>query len=79
MGRYIFISRVPRATFFDAVREAAMEAIRQIGEILEARLRHTQEYLSEVRAEMMEMKLMTTMMKKKMDDFQEHIGKFQWN
>ncbi|KAE8766893.1 hypothetical protein D1007_61819 [Hordeum vulgare] len=66
-------------TFFDAVREAAMEAIRQIGEILEARLRHTQEYLSEVRAEMMEMKLMTTMMKQKMDDFKEHLGKFEWN
>ncbi|KAE8792594.1 hypothetical protein D1007_32897 [Hordeum vulgare] len=59
--------------------QAAMEAIRQIGEILEARPRHTQEYLSEVRAEMMEMKLMDTMMKQKMDDFKEHIGKFQWN
>ncbi|KAE8788556.1 hypothetical protein D1007_37375 [Hordeum vulgare] len=59
--------------------QAAMEAIHQIGEILEARLRHTQEYLSEVHAEMMEMKLMTTMMKQKMDDFKEHIGKFQWN
>ncbi|KAE8789825.1 hypothetical protein D1007_35934 [Hordeum vulgare] len=58
---------------------AAMEAIRQIGEILEARLRHTQEYLSEVRAEMMEMKLMTSMMKRKMDDFKEHLGKFEWN
>ncbi|KAE8813311.1 hypothetical protein D1007_09583 [Hordeum vulgare] len=79
MGQYIFISRIPRATFFDAVREAAMEAIRQIGEILETRLRHTQEYLSEVRAEMMEMKLMTTMMKRKMDDFKEHLGKFEWN
>ncbi|KAE8778870.1 hypothetical protein D1007_48193 [Hordeum vulgare] len=79
MGQYFFISRVPRATFFDVVREVAMEAIRQIGEILEARLRHTQEYLSEVRAEMMEMKLMTTMMKQKMDDFKEHIGKFEWN
>ena len=45
MGQYFFISRVPQATFFDAVREAAMEAIRQIGEILEARLRYTQEYL----------------------------------
>ncbi|KAE8797519.1 hypothetical protein D1007_27285 [Hordeum vulgare] len=78
MGQYFFISRVPRATFFDVVREAAMEAIRQIGEILEARLRHTQEYLSEVHVEMMEMKLMTTMMKQKMDDFKEHIGKFQW-
>ncbi|KAE8791302.1 hypothetical protein D1007_34296 [Hordeum vulgare] len=78
-GQYFFISRVPRATFFDAVREAAMEAIRQIGEILEARLRHTQEYLSEVRAEMMEMKLMTTLMKQKMDHFKEHLGKFQWN
>ncbi|KAE8818226.1 hypothetical protein D1007_04104 [Hordeum vulgare] len=79
MGQYLFISRVPRATFFDAVREAAMEAIRQIGEILEARLRHTQEYVSEVRAEMMEMKLMATMMKQKMDDFKEHLRKFQWN
>ncbi|KAE8781911.1 hypothetical protein D1007_44648 [Hordeum vulgare] len=79
MGQHFFISRVPRATFFDAVREAAMEAIRQIGEILEARLRHTQEYLSEVRAEMMEMQLTTTMMKLKMDDFKEHIGMFQWN
>ncbi|KAE8792710.1 hypothetical protein D1007_32669 [Hordeum vulgare] len=79
MGQYFFISRVPRATFFDVVREAAMEAIRQIGEILEARLRHTQEYLSEVHAEMMEMKLMATMRKQKMDDFKEHIGKFQWN
>ncbi|KAE8801902.1 hypothetical protein D1007_22410 [Hordeum vulgare] len=59
--------------------QAAMEAIRQIGEIIEARLRHTQEYLSEVRAEMMEMKLMTTMMKQKMDDFKEHLGKFEWN
>ncbi|KAE8815313.1 hypothetical protein D1007_07278 [Hordeum vulgare] len=79
MGQYFFISRVPRATFFHVVREAAMEAIRQIGEKLEARLRHTQEYLSEVRAEMMEMKLMTTMMKQKMDDFKEHLGKFEWN
>ncbi|KAE8818931.1 hypothetical protein D1007_03324 [Hordeum vulgare] len=79
MGQYFFISRVPRATFFDAVREAAMEAIRQIGEILEARLRHTEEYLSEVHAEMMEMKLMATMMKEKMDDFKEHLGKFEWN
>ncbi|KAE8796223.1 hypothetical protein D1007_28734 [Hordeum vulgare] len=59
--------------------QAAMEAIGQIREILEARLRHTQEYLSEVRAEMMEMKLMATMMKQKMDDFKEHLGKFQWN
>ncbi|KAE8799389.1 hypothetical protein D1007_25155 [Hordeum vulgare] len=79
MGQYFFIARVPRATFFDAVREAAMEAIREIGEILEARLRHTQEYLSEVRAEIMEMKLMTTMMKQKMDDFKEDLGKFEWN
>ena len=46
MGQYFsHAARVPRATFFDSVREAAMEAIRQIGEILEARLRHTQEYL----------------------------------
>ena len=79
MGQYFFISRVPRATFFDVVHEAAMEAIRQIGEILEARLLHTQEYLSEVNAEMMEMKLMATRRKQKMDDFKEHIGKFQWN
>ncbi|KAE8799191.1 hypothetical protein D1007_25477 [Hordeum vulgare] len=61
------------------VREAAMEAIFQIGEILEARLSHTQEYLSEVHAEMMEMKLMATMTKKKMDDFKEHLGKFKWD
>ncbi|KAE8770868.1 hypothetical protein D1007_57314 [Hordeum vulgare] len=79
MGQYFFISRVPRAIFFDAIREAAMEAIRQIGEILEARLRHSQEYLSEVHAEMMEMKLMATMRKRKMADFKEHIGKFHWN
>ncbi|KAE8777113.1 hypothetical protein D1007_50077 [Hordeum vulgare] len=76
MGQYFFISRVPRATFFDDVHEAAMEAIRQIGEILEARLRHTQGYLSEVHVEMMELKLVATMMKQKMDDFKEHIGKF---
>ena len=38
-----------------------------------------QEYLSEVRAEMMEMKLMTTMMKQKMNDFKEHLRKFEWN
>ncbi|KAE8777380.1 hypothetical protein D1007_49855 [Hordeum vulgare] len=79
MGQYVFISRVPRAILFDAVCEDAMEAIRQIGEILEARLQHTQEYLSEVHAEMMEMKLMTTMMKRKMDEFKEHLGKFEWN
>ncbi|KAE8800903.1 hypothetical protein D1007_23614 [Hordeum vulgare] len=59
--------------------KSAMEAIRQIGEILEARLRHTQEYLSDVRADMMEMKLMTTMMERKKDDFKEHLGKFEWN
>ena len=79
MGQYLFISRVPRATFFDSVREAAMEAIRQIGEILEARLRHTQEYLREVHAEMMEMKLMATMMKQKVDDFKDHIAQFRWD
>ncbi|KAE8791752.1 hypothetical protein D1007_33730 [Hordeum vulgare] len=79
MGQYFFISRVPRATFFDAVHEATMEAIRQIGEILEARLCHTPGYLSEVHAEMMEMKLMATMMKQKMDDFKENLGKFQWD
>ncbi|KAE8786708.1 hypothetical protein D1007_39400 [Hordeum vulgare] len=72
-------SRKKKKTFFDVVREAAMEAIRQIREILEARLRHTQEYLGEVHAEMMEMKLMATMMKQKVDDFKEHLGKFQWN
>ncbi|KAE8769073.1 hypothetical protein D1007_59389 [Hordeum vulgare] len=66
-------------TLVRGIREAAMEAIRQIGEILEARLRHTQEYLSEVRAEMMEMKLMATMMKQKMDDFKDHLRKFEWN
>ncbi|KAE8792697.1 hypothetical protein D1007_32744 [Hordeum vulgare] len=55
------------------------QAIRHIGEILEARLRHTQEYLSEVHAKMMEMKLMAAMRKQKMDDFKEHLGKFQWN
>ena len=76
MGQYFFISRVPRATFFNSVREAAMEAIRQIGEILEARLRHTQEYLREVHAEMMEMKLMATMMKQNIDDFKDHIAQF---
>ena len=76
MGQYFFISRVPQATFFDSVHEAAMEAIRQIGEILEARLRHTQEYLREVHAAMMEMKLMATMMKQKVDDFKDHIAQF---
>ena len=76
MGQYFFISRVPRATFFDSVREAAMEAIRQIGEILEARLRHTQEYLREVHAEMMEMKLMATTMKQNIDDLKDHIAQF---
>ena len=76
MGQYFFISRVPRATFFDSVREAAMEAIRRIGEILEARLRHTQEYLREVHAEMMEMKVMATMMKQKVDDLKDHIAQF---
>ena len=79
MGQYFYISRVPRATFFDSVREAAMEAIRQIGDILEARLRHTQEYLREVHAEMMEMKLMATTKKQKIDDFKEHIAQFQWD
>ena len=79
MGQYFFISRVPRATFFDSVREAAMEAIRQIGEILEERLHHTQEYLREVHAEMMEMKLMATMMKQKVDDFKDHIAQFRWD
>ena len=76
MGQYFFISRVPQATFYDVVREAAMEAICQIGEILEARLRYTQEYLREVHAEMMEMKLMATMMKQKVDDLKDHIAQF---
>ena len=76
MGQYFFISRVPRATFFDSVREASMEAIRQIGEILEARLCHTQEYPREVHAEMMEMKLMATTMKQNIDDLKDHIAQF---
>ena len=79
MGQYFFISRVPRATFFDSVREAALEAIRQIGEVLEARLRHTEEYVREVHAEMMEMKLMATMMKQKIEDFKDHLEQFQWD
>ena len=79
MGEYFFISRVPRATFFDSVREAAMEAIRQIGEILEARLCHTQEYLREAHPEMMEMKLKATMMKQKIEDFKSHVAQFQWD
>ena len=77
MGQYFFISRVPQATFFDAVCEAAMEAIRQIREILEARLRYTQEYLREVHAEMMEMKLKDTTMKQKIEDFKAHVAQFQ--
>ncbi|KAE8795398.1 hypothetical protein D1007_29740 [Hordeum vulgare] len=40
---------------------------------------YVEEYLSEVRAEMMEMKLMATMVKQKMGDFNEHLGKFHWN
>ena len=79
MGQYFFISRVPQATFFAAVREAAMEAIRQIGEILEARLCYTQEYLREVHAEMMEKKLKATMMKQMIKDFKEHVAQFQWD
>ena len=79
MGQYFFISRVPQATFFDTVREAAMEAIRQIGEILEARLRYTQEYLSEVHAKMMEVKLKATTMKQKIEDFKAHVAQFQWD
>ena len=79
MGQYFFISRVPQATFFDAVCEAAMEAIRQIGEILEARLHYTQEYLREVHAEMMEMKLKATMLKQKIGDFKAHVAQFQWD
>ena len=64
---------------FDAVREAVMEAIRQIGEILEARLRYTQEYLREVHAEMMEVKLKATTMKQKIEDFKAHVAQFQWD
>ena len=79
MGQYYFISRVPQETFFDVVREAAMEGIRQIGEILEARLCYTQEYLREVHAEMMEMKLKATMMKQKIEDFKAHVAQFQWD
>ena len=79
MGQYVFISRVPQATFFDADHEAAMKAIRRIGEILEARIRYTQEYLREVHAEMMEMKLKATMMKQKIQDFKEHVAQFQWD
>ena len=79
MGQNFFISRVPQATFFDAVREAAMEAICQIGEILEAILRYTQEYLREVHAEMMEMKLKATTMKQKIEDFKAHVAQFQWD
>ena len=63
MGQYFFISHVPRAIFFDDVREAAMEAIHQIREILEAGLCHTQEYVGEMHAEMMEMNLKATVMK----------------
>ena len=44
--------------------------------ILEARLRYTQEYLSEVHAEMMEMKLKATTMKKKIEDFNKHVAQF---
>ena len=78
-GQYFFISGVPQATLFDAVREAAMEAIHQIREILEARLRYTQEYLREVHAEMMEMKLKATTMKQKIEDFKAHVAQFQWD
>ena len=79
MGQYFFISRVPQAAFFDVVREAAMEAIRQIGEILEARLRYTHEFLREVHAEMMEMKLKATTMIQKIEGFKEHVAQFQWD
>ena len=79
MGQYFFISRVPRTTFFDSVREAAMEAIRQIGEILEARLRYTQGCLSMMHEEMMEMKHTTTRIKQKIEDFKNHIAQFPWD
>ena len=76
MGQYFFISGVLQATFFDSVHEAAMEAIHQIGEILEARPCHTQEYLREVHAQMMEMKLMATTMKQNIDNLKDHIAQF---
>ena len=56
-----------------------MEAIRQIGEILKARLRYTQECLSKVQAEMMEMKHTTNRTKQKIDDFKNDIAQFQWD
>lgn len=76
-GQYFFISRVPRTTFFDSVREAAMEAIRQIGEILEARLRHAQEYLREVYAELMDMKFMAAVKEHRIKEFKDYIARFQ--
>ena len=78
-GQYFFISRVPRTTFFDSVREAAMEAIRQIGEILEPRLRYTQGCLSMMHAEMVEMKHTANSMKQKIDDFKNHVAQFWWD
>ena len=77
MGQYFFISRVPRATLFDVVREAAMEAIRHIGEILEARLRHAQEYLREVYAELMDMKFMAAVKEHRINEFKDYIARFQ--
>ena len=76
-GQYFFISRVPQATFFDSVREAAMEAIRQIGEILEARLRRTQETLNKVQEELAYMKFMSAMNKQRINDFKDYVAHFQ--
>src|SRR4051812_28433209 len=70
----LFISRVPRTTFFDSVREAAMEAIHQIGQKLEARLRHAQEYLREVYAELMDMKFIAAAKKQRINDFKDYIA-----
>ena len=47
--------------------------------ILEARLRYTQEYLREVHAEVMEVKLKATTMKQKIEDFKAHVAQFQWD
>ena len=74
-----FSSHVYHKQLSDVVPETVMEAIRQIGEILEARLRYTQEYLREVHAEMMEMKLKATTMKQKIEDFKAHVAQFQWD
>ena len=76
-GQYFFISRVPRTTFFDSIGEADMEAKRHIGEILEVRLRHTQEYLREVYAELMDMKFMVVVKEHRITEFKDYIACFQ--